>query len=291
VPEAGGDAAIGAVKCLRAQYGREIMIVGLDAIQVLAYRPDELDALWKLGRIDLLSKSDLNVFLKRLREGGRFTLLPTGEFFPAVVSTLLDLPNVLTNYVAHGTGWEVARDKWQLAQMFPDWVVPTSQEWTVDHKFMKPRHGVGSRGCKYTYSEAEASAPGCADGQMVFTQFLGGNDHVVDVVNGQAWTRQVMHQRAGADVVMHYYDNPTLEERALAIARDLRAPVANVQFRYDADQRPFVIDVGLRFSGALCGTLQLGCNPVAYLLGDAPFTRPTGFVVRRWEEIAWTEII
>jgi hypothetical protein len=317
VPEVGGDAGIGVLRCLAAMGVQSV--VGFDAEAQVPVGGLGLDVqyVW-IPRVDQNMSQAVVAFRHwvEAQPDDDVIVLPTGEFFPELVrlvggrcscNRLRDVEcrcSAADRRMAHAvslvegcvylgsrkaTGFDVARDKLMLAEVYGNDVVSTRHKWDVDHCFAKPRHGVGSRGCRIVLTREEASAMGRWE-DYVFTQFLNGDDYVVDVVRQYAWTRQVQRQRGGADTILTYVQEPRMEDIATAVIWGMGAVVGNVQFRRTASGETKIIDVGLRYSGASCAALKCGLNPVALLL-DAQylFKRPEGRVMRRWQEVAWTQ--
>jgi hypothetical protein len=301
IPEAGSDLGIGTLRMLKSlsekldhNFFEQNEIVLMDAIQTCPFWDLVPVSFVALPRIDTEFEAAKKKFLDLLCEPESFscTVLPTGEFFPQVlydgeVSKFLHRFGAKTHIPAK-QGWEISRDK-SLLGLLP-WAVPTSSEWGVSQTFSKPALGVGSRNCReiLTGEEAKAQGPG-----MVYTKLLPGNDWVVDAIKtDEGWhllTREVSRQRGGADVIFRYLRSEELEKITIQVADRLEASVINVQFRKDADGKPYVIDVGTRLSGASCAALHVGVNWIAGVLGVSgwwdPHIESNPQIVRRWEEI------
>lgn len=281
IPEAGGDAGVGALRCL----------MGLDNIDIVC-----MDALsWHAGMQlcpqacnvvvpNVSCDNAFDVFEQQTADIENGVILPTGEFFP---SLLFDREcRFDTSMIPSREAWILSRDKWLLSQSF-FFAAKTAREWSADRPFVKPRCGVGSRGCRMVMTQAEAAhIVGIEQEDVVFVEYIPGNDYVVDVVDDYAWTRVVHRQRGGADVCVDFVDGMyEIEEWSRQMAKILNVPVINAQYRKRADGSFALIDLGTRLSGASCMARLLGCNPILLMFGMCDFKRPLGRVVRRFEEV------
>lgn len=291
IPEAGGDLGVGARKMameLRVPVDLLLLEADVSKVQGLGHPFAEIPII--STNKEEATQSLLDLLGDPALTGGK--ILPTGEFFPEIlygprISEALKKYRVET-FIPPKKGWEISRDKLLLGEF--SWAVPTSEEWSLDRPYGKPRDGVGARGCGLIKTREEANSLG--EG-YIFTEYLPGNDWVVDLlrVGGECYalTREVFRQRSGADTNFVYRSRPDLESTALRVAVDLGAPVVNVQFRESFSGKPCVIDVGTRLSGASCAARLVGVNWVGGLLGDPDWWSPRKDwegkrVVRFWEE-------
>ena len=289
IPEAGGDAGIGALRMLQALSG-EYKVVLLDANEKSPARDMCPNFFHKVPRVEESLERAEEGFIRAL---GSLSLrdaiiLPTAEFLPEILFRVLPVlkERGITTLLPSKAGWEISRDKLRLSKL--PWTIPTSLKWSPEFNFAKPKKGVGSRDCQLVRTSEEAD---CLGEEFVFTPYLPGNDWVVDALYSKGkWhclTREVFRQRGGADTDFTYREQPRIESLAVSVAESLGSPIANVQFRLSEEGSPLVIDVGTRLSGASCAARLAGVNWIGGILDLPGWWAPEygKRITRVWEEV------
>ena len=289
IPEAGGDAGIGALRMLQALPG-DYSVVLLDANEKSPARDMCPNFFRKVSRVEESLERAEEGFIQALETLNLMdaVILPTAEFLPEILFRVLPVlkERGITTLLPSKAGWEISRDKLRLSKL--PWTIPTSRTWGPEFNFAKPKKGVGSRGCQLVRTSEEAD---CLGEEFVFTPYLPGNDWVVDVLHSKGnWhclTREVFRQRGGADTDFAYREQARLESLAVSVAESLGSPIANVQFRLSEDGTPWVIDVGTRLSGASCAARLAGVNWIGGILDLPGWWAPEygKRVTRVWEEV------
>ncbi len=305
IPEAGGDAGVGALRMAEALKGdlRPGRIHTLDAsdfppISDIFGGPLTQHVLPLASAGDAFTRALTEKITALSREHAILLVAPTAEYMTGALIGMRDagvLPPLTLTALPSAAGYAASRDKVALAEHLRrvglGHAALDTGPWSPERRFGKPRFGVGSRGCGVVQTQTEADAlPG-----HVFQAVLERTEHVVDVIHGRALTRRVHRQRGGADTHFDYVSEPALEQLARDVAASLGAPVANVQARRDAEGWR-VFDVGTRLSGASCAARLIGVNWLEGLLsvtqrpvdeGGQDWFKPRlgATVQRRFEEV------
>ena len=266
IPEAGGDAGLGA-KSIADKMGLSTVMV---------------DSNPAFSDIEVPGGSRIEPCIERFARSidGKVVVLPTCEATTPAYA-LLEKKMVVSGWFSE-KAYEVSRDKTLLSRYA--WALSLSKSQTGP-LFRKPRCGSGARGCVRVTGRADVFPEPSAYFDVLREPYC-----VVDVVGEQAWSRRVLRQKGGADIDMVFESNPELEEIALTVANDLGAYVMNVQFMFDDNGRPQVIDLAPRFSGASARLMLAGVNPLAALLhGDKQVLNPCRVTIDpQWSVVGLT---
>ena len=200
IPEAGGDAGVGALRML-ADCEPDAHVVLVDA-----RFPNPSNGLWPEDRTTHIQVPIVEgnptgakaAFFEQFDPLGidDFELLPTGEFFPEVVFMIDD--ERYCHFMPSEDGWKLSRDKKSLSREISCFA-NAKDAWTNRTPLIKPRYGCGSRGVFIIHTEEEAMAIRMSPLESIFTEYILGDDYLVDVVNGNAWTRRITRQRGGGE--------------------------------------------------------------------------------------------
>ena len=135
---------------------------------------------------------------------------------------------------------------------------------------------------------------------LAVMEHLPGEEYSVDVVAmgdevGPVVPRERSRTRAGISFEGHVEDNRELAEEAAAICRELGLEYnVNIQFKFDAEGRPKVLEINPRVAGTIVMCVGAGANMpyygVKYALGEEvpdPDVQWGTHMTRYWQEVFW----
>jgi carbamoyl-phosphate synthase large subunit len=204
---------------------------------------------------------------------------------------------------------ESAQDKWTLLQTCAG-KAPIPETVLLDDSFdaaawtfpciVKPRHGAGGTGVELVDDAAHLDRLGIPrDGSNIVQQLLPGLEHSIDVLayrDGRiaaAVPRSRLKVDSGIAVAGATSVDPALVATGRQVAEAIGlTTVANVQVKQDAEGRPRLLEVNVRFPGSMPLTVAAGVDMPRLIVDDA-LGRPVPDhvdhralgMVRHWDEV------
>jgi len=275
IPEAGGDAGLGAHMNLAVMNGIQGNNFNVVLIDCDENAPCSTSCNFKTVPVSTDVENYLDVVKDIVRKQHINLVLPTADFDS---KTLADFKLALIE-----DGCVLAMSDRKVTELWEDKLAFTAHTAEISPRtyrsalvgvkskgavFGKPRYGVGSRGIWVIEDADLAMAFDTVYGdEYIFQEVLEGNQYTTDVLCSmdgqplQAVTREVYRLKGGADVSCKVVKSTKMERMAMDLCERYEViGAACFEFMFGEDGQPKLIDAQPRLSGAHRVTALAGLN-------------------------------